>query len=806
MTEHVRIVVIGGGIVGCSILYHLAKAGCADALLIERRELTAGATWHAAGNVHTQSGFPNLSTLQAYSLRLYDGLAEEVGQEVGSHVVGGFFLAQTKERMEEFKFLAGKFKGIGIEYDLVTPAEIKQKYPLINTDGLVGGAWDPDEGYVDPYSVTMGLAAGARQMGGRIVRNTQITAIERLPTGHWRLSTSTGEIYECEILVNAGGFWANEIANMVGARVPITNMEHHYLITETMPEVEVLDEELPMIRDTDAQFYMRQEGQGLLFGPWERDCQAAWGNKGAPWDFGQELLPNDLDRLEDGLASVYHRIPALERAGIKRVVNGAISFAPDARPMIGPMPGVPNFFVACGFLGGIAQAGGVGHAMSQWILEGEPELDLSFIDVARFGDWTTKEFSRERTYEVYPIRYEIIYPQLERTTGRPLKTTPIYSELVKRGAIMGQAYGWERPLWYAPEEVPAVDEPSFYHPNWWQHVGNEARNVHEKVGLLDMSSYGKFIVEGTDAEAFLDTLTTNRLPKNKKLVLSLMLNERGGIVGDVTVARLSNNKYYLVGATLGVAIYQRWMEQHAGDLDVGIRDVTSQTAVVGVMGPNARALLKDVSHDDYSVENFSFMSWKDVEVGRVKCRVLRVSYSGELGFELHCLMENQATLFDILMGAGDAHGLSLVGARALGHLRLEKGYRSWGAEMTTEVSPQAAGLDRFCRPEKGNFIGRDAVLAQREIAPEKALATLVFTVNGADCWGSEPVFSGNECIGYVTSGGYGWRVERSLAVAWMPLAYCKPGTMLQIQILGEMITAEVVADPIFDPEDQRLLS
>ena len=643
-------------------------------------------------------------------------------------------------------------------------------------------------------------------MGGRIVRNTQVTAITRKPTGHWHLSTDTGQEFECEIVVNAAGFWANEVANMIGTRVPITNMEHHYLVTDAMPEVEAHSEELPMIRDTDAQFYIRQEGQGLLLGPWEKDCRAAWDNKGAPWNFGQELFQDDLERLEEGLMAIYHRVPALERAGIRRVVNGAISFAPDARPMIGPMPGVPNFFVACGFLGGIAQGGGIGLALSQWILEGEPELDLSFIDVARFGDWTTKEFARERTYEVFPIRYEIIYPQLERTSGRPLKTTPIYSELLRRGAVMGQAFGWERPLWFAPDGIEARDEPSFSHPNWWPHVGNEARTMHERVGLLDMSSYGKFLVEGPDAEAFLDRLTTNRLPKGRKLALSLMLNDRGGIVGDVTVARLEKDRFYLVGATLGVAIYRRWMEERIGDLDVSVCDVTSRFAVLGIMGPNSRGLLQSLSHADFSSGAFPFMSWQEVEVGRVRCRALRVSYSGELGWELHCAMEDQFTLFQALTEAGGAWGLGLVGSRALGHMRLEKGYRSWGAEMTTEITPGAAALDRFCRPEKGDFIGRETVLAERENPSNKALATLAFTANGADCWGSEPIFDGDSCIGYVTSGGFGWRTGRSLAVGWMLRSHCAPGTSLNIQILGEMLSAEVVADPVFDPEHNRLLS
>ena len=406
MTTQARIIIIGGGIVGVSILYHLAKAG-ETPLLVERRDLTAGATWHAAGNVHTQSAYANLSALQAYSLRLYDGLAQEVGQEVGSHVVGGFFLAQTKERMEEFKHLAGKFRALGLEYELVTPAEIKAKYPLMNVSDLEGGAWDPEEGYVDPYSVTMGPAAGARKYGGQIKRNTQIDSITRLPSGHWRL-TAGDEVFECEIIVNCAGFWADEVARMVGTRLPITNMEHQYLVTETMPAIEALGYELPMIRDTDSQYYLRQEAQGLLLGPWEQDCRQAWRKLDgrAPWSFGQELFEDDWERLEEGLGAIFHRIPDLETTGIKRGVNGAISFAPDGCLIIGPMPDVPNFFVACGFLGGIAQGGGIGLAMSQWILEGEPELDLHFIDVARFGDWTTREFARERTHEILPIRYE----------------------------------------------------------------------------------------------------------------------------------------------------------------------------------------------------------------------------------------------------------------------------------------------------------------------------------------------------------------------------------------------------------------
>jgi len=802
MTTHARVIIIGGGIVGVSTLYHLAKAGEQNALLLERRELTAGATWHAAGNVHTQSAYANLSALQAYSLRLYDGLAEEVGQEVGSHVVGGFFLAQTKERMEEFKHLAGKFRGLGLDYELVTPAEIKAKYPLLNVTDLEGGAWDPEEGYVDPYSVTMGLAAGARKYGGQIQRNCQVDSITRLPSGHWRL-TAGEDVFECEILVNCAGFWADEVARMVGTRLPITNMEHQYLVTETMPAVAALDYELPMIRDTDSQYYLRQEGQGLLLGPWEQDARRAWnGSDGrAPWSFGQELFEDDWERLEDGLAAIFHRIPDLETTGIKRGVNGAISFAPDGRPMIGPMPGVPGFFVACGFLGGIAQGGGIGLAMSQWILEGESELDLHFIDVARFGDWTTREFARERTHEILPIRYELIYPGIERTSGRPLKTTPIYGDLLAHGAVMGQAYGWERPLWYAPNGEG--DEPSFQRPNWWEPVGAEARAMAEGCGLSEMSSYGKFRISGADAQGFLDHIGSAKVPSTPgKMALSLMLNPRGGIVGDITIENSGDGSFYCVGATLGVALYQRWMEDHAGGFDVRIENVTDQIAALGIAGPNSRALLNALSGGAF--DDFPFMSSKEVEIGRVRCKAIRISFSGELGWELHCPMLNQKALFDAVMAEGPKHGLVLMGGRAMGMLRLEKGYRSWGHEMTTEVTPHAAGLARFCSTKK-DYIGRAVVDAERVAPPVKRFVTLEVDPDAPPCWGTEPILNRDELIGYVTSGGMGWRCGKMLAVAWIDASGLEPDTELEVQILLETHRATVVADPVYDPENRRLL-
>lgn len=802
MPTSARIIVIGGGIVGVSVLYHLARAGEKDALLLERLDLTAGSTWHAAGNVHTQSAHANLSKLQAYSLRLYDRLADEVGQKVDSHVVGGFFLAQNRERMEEFKHLAGRFRSLGIDYELVTPGEIKAKHPLLNVDDLEGGAWDPEEGYVDPYSVTMGLAAGARKFGGKVRLNSPVSAIRRTSSGNWSLTTRD-EIFECEIIVNCAGLWADKVANMVGARLPITNMEHQYLVTETMPDVRTLDYELPMIRDTDSQFYLRQEGQALLLGPWEQDCRMAWGNGQAPWSFGRELFPDDWERLERNLAAIFHRVPALKSTGIRRGVNGAISFAPDAMPMIGPLPGMPGFFVACGFLGGIAQGGGIGLAMSQWILEGQSQVDLHFIDVSRFGDWTTKEFARERTYEVLPLRYQLFYPCLERSSGRPLKTTPIYKDLLDHGAVMGQVCGWERPLWFAGKGVDPVDEPSFLRPNWWEQVGREARTMVSCCGLSEMSTYGKFLISGPDAEAFLNNVGSAKVPtKPGKMALSLMLNGSGGIVGDLTIENSGGGNFYAIGATLGAAIQQRWMEGQIGRFDVNIENLTDEIAAIGIAGPNSRALLNALAGGGF--DDFPFMSSKTIEVGRVRCRALRVSYSGELGWELHCPMSNQKALFDSLMEQGRTHGLVLMGSRAMGMLRLEKGYRSWGAELTTETSPHAAGLQRFCSRNK-DYTGRAAVDHEHECPPRKKIVTLEIDPAAPPCWGTEPILKNAELVGYVTSGGMGWRVNKMLAVGWMESAHAQVGSHFQVQVLYKGYDAVLIADPVYDANNERLM-
>ncbi|WP_025771160.1 glycine cleavage T C-terminal barrel domain-containing protein [Thioalkalivibrio sp. HK1] len=510
-----------------------------------------------------------------------------------------------------------------------------------------------------------------------------------------------------------------------------------------------------------------------------------------------------FDRLSDGLSAIFHRVPALATTGIKRGVNGAISFSPDGRPMIGPVPGIPGFFVACGFLGGIAQGGGIGLAMSQWILEGEPELDLHFIDVARFGDWATPEFARERTREILPIRYELIYPGIERKTGRDLKTTPIHQDLLAHGAVMGQIAGHERPLWYAPTGVSPEDKPDFQRPNWWEHVGNEAKALADRCGLSQMSGYGKFHITGAHAKAFLDHIGSARVPGEPgKVALSLLLNERGGILGDITIENSGDGRFHCVGPTLAVARYRRWMDTHATGFDVKIEDITDQVSVLGIAGPCSRDLLNRLS--DGAFDNFPFMTSRTVRIGGVSCRALRISYSGELGWELYCPISEQKALFDALMDEGEKHGLALFGSRAMGMLRLEKGYRSWGAELTTETSPQVAGLLRFCSKTK-DYIGRAAVDRERLAPRPERLVTLDIDPAAPPCWGTEPVMAKGAMVGRITSGGMGWRSGRMLAIAWIDRAEsAQIGTVLKVQILLQNHKAVVVSDPVYDPKNERL--
>ena len=794
------VVVIGGGMVGCSVLYHLA--GKADSLLLEKAELTAGATWHAAGNVHTQSPVPNLCELQKYSLDLYSRLEKETGRPVGAHRCGGFFLAQTEARMDEFRHLSARFLGMGLHCEIASASDVKNAHPLVETKGLIGAMTDPDEGHVDPYSVATALAAAARAKGARVFRGTPVVGLSR-QKGGWRVRTPRGEIL-ADVVVNCAGYWADQIARMAGLRLPVVCMEHQYLVTESIPEVAAANCELPLIRDTDAGFYMRQEGAGLLAGTWEKDCRQ-WAPNGPPENFANELLPPDLERMEPELTRLFERVPAFARAGIKRVVNGPIAFAPDGRPLIGPLPGAPGLFMGAGFLSGIAQGGGVGHALAEWILAGEPPLDLSAVDAARFGDFADPQYAAARVRDIFPRRYEIAHPALERESGRPKKTTAIHDELKKCGAVFGESFGWERPLWFALKGEAARDIPDFRRPNWFAAAGRECRAAMNDAALSDLSSYSKFHIGGKDSERLIERALSNSPKSPGKITLALALSPQGGIMGDFTVSRMDNGGFCLTGAGAARDIYLRHFMEIAEREEISAEIIPEDDiAILGIAGPKSRDILRQATDADLEGESFPVMSRREIIVGGVKVSAWRVSFSGEMGWELRCAMKDQPALFRALTEAGEPRNLQLAGARAMGMMRLEKGYRSWGAELNIEFSPAMTGLDWACKPHGRNFIGRARVLAERKNPPKKRLATLAIEAEDADCWGREPVFADGELVGRVTSGGFGFRTGKSLAVALLPAELAAPGSRLEVEIMAQRRPAQTVADPLYDPAGARL--
>ena len=794
------VVVIGGGMVGCSVLYHLA--GRADALLLEKADLTAGATWHAAGNVHSQNAIPNLCELQAYSLDLYSRLEKETGRPVGAHRCGGFFLAQTDARMDEFRHLSARFRGMGLKCELASVADVRRAHPLVETKGLKGAMTDPDEGHVDPYSVATALAAAARAKGARVFRGTPAAGISR-EKGRWRVQTPKGGIL-ADAVVNCAGYWADQVARMAGLRLPVVCMEHQYLVTEAIAEVAAASGELPLIRDTDAGFYMRQEGAGLLAGTWEKDCRQ-WAPDGAPEGFANELLPPDLERMEPELTLLFGRVPALAAAGIKRVVNGPIAFAPDGRPLAGPLPGAPGFFMGAGFLSGIAQGGGVGWALAEWILDGEPPLDLSSIDAARFGDFADPQYAAARVRDIFPRRYEIAHPALERQSGRPKKTSAVHGELKKRGAVFGESFGWERPLWFAPAASEARDLPDFRRPNWFAAVGEECLATMRGAALSDLSSFSKFHLRGKDAARLAERALSNAPRDPGKIALALALSPKGGILGDFAVSQAGDGDFYLTGAGAARDIYRRHFMEIAEREKLRAEIVPADDiGILGLAGPKSREILGALTDSDLESESFPAMSRREIVAAGVAVSALRVSFSGEMGWELHCKMPDQPALFRALLESGGPPGPRLVGARAMGMMRLEKGYRSWGAELNIEFSPAMAGLDRACKPDGRDFIGRARVLAERKNPPARRLATLAIEADDADCWGREPVYASGELVGRATSGGFGFRVGKSLAAALLPAELAEPGTDLEVEIMAERRPARTVADPLYDPSGARL--
>lgn len=808
MKSHARVVVIGGGIAGCSVLYHLTRLGWNDVALVEKGELTSGTTWHSVGNTPVFTTSLNIMRLLQASNRLYVSLEQDTGQSVGYHRVGSLRLASSRDLLDWYKHIAAMARLIDIHFEMLTPQQARALNPFLDTGGLVGASFVESDGYLDPSSVTQALAQGARQRGAEIYRNTRVESIRRTPGHEWRVTTERGEI-DADIVVNAGGQWGREIARMVGVDVPLVPMEHQYVVTEGVPELRSLARELPLTRDPERAFYLRQEAGGLLIGFFEHN-PIPWAVNGVPRDFNQQLLNPRFEQIESYMEAAIERMPILGQVGIKKIVNGPDAYTPDGKCIMGYVPGIQNFFVLAGFsCFGIANSGGAGKFAAEWIVEGQPSVDMWEYDVRRFGPYaTTNKYLVDKACEVYGHEYAIHYPHQERPAGRPVKTSPIYDQLKQQGGVFQARHGWERATWFAPQGVTPEDQLTFRRPNWFLHVAAECRAVRERVGVLDQTSFGKFEVKGAGATAFLERMCANRIGgRVGKIVVTDMLNHQGGIECDVTVTRVAEDTYWIITAAATTTHDYAWLAWHLPeDRSVSLRDITTDYTCLSVMGPCARAVLQAVADEDLSNAAFPFLNCRDIHIGFAPVRAFRVSYVGELGWELYHPIEYQRGVYERIVQAGRQYQIVNYGYRALDSLRMEKAYRFWGFDINSSTTPLEAGLTHLVKWDKGDFIGREPLLRHRERGTERALVCMTVEGNEALPHGWEPILDGDRPIGYVTSGEYGHTFDKTIALGFVPAPYAKPGTSLTMQILGEPFRATVVQAPLYDPQNVRLKS
>lgn len=804
MTVRTRIAVIGGGVAGCSVLYHLARLGCDDLVLIEASELTSGSTWHAAGLCTQFHSSYNLMKLLKYSVELYDGVLEaDTGQPTGYHRTGSIRLGTAPGRLDELHHRQAMAESVGIPFEIIGPDRIAELFPLASLGDMAAAAYLPTDGHVDPSGVTSALARGAAQRGARIQRHARVTSLE-FSGGRWTIESTAGPVV-ADVVVNAAGQWAREVGRLAGAELPISPLQHQYLTTAPMPEVQALPRELPVLRDADNSFYVRQEGPGLLVGPFEPSPRE-WAPGGIPADFHGQLLPPDLDRLEGMLAAVADRVPSFGKTGIRSVINGPDGYTPDGLCLMGPVPGLRNFHVLAGFsIFGIVFGGGAGKYAAEWILDGQPSDSMWDIDVRRFGGYAEAvTYTVARARQTYRREYAVHFPHEELPAARPLKTDPIYDRLAARGAVFGARFGWERPLWFSGNSA-SQPENTFRRAKWHQAVAAECRAVRSAVGMLDQTSFGKYEVRGPGAAAFLDRLCANSLPRHDgRIALTQMCNDRGGIECDVTVTRLAADHYYIVSAAATEAHDLDWISRHLPASGVTIDNVTSRLGVLTLAGPAARDLLARVADAGCSGDELSFFSAADMRIGMAPARVMRLSYVGELGYELHHPVEYQRYLYDLLTEAGADLGITDFGYMALESMRLEKCYRLWGADLSPDFTPLEAGLERFVRLGKGEFIGREALIRQSREGLRQTLSCLEIEADDADAHQYEPIFRDGRRIGYVSSGGYGHTVQASLALAYLPLDCASPGTALKVEILGNRRPATVVRQPVYDSGNTKL--
>jgi len=811
MKDTARVVVIGGGVVGVSVLYHLAKRGWSDVVLLERTELTAGSTWHAAGLLPLFNMSYSVGQLHQYSVELYKRLEAETGQAVGLHPTGNLRLATNRDRMDEYRNYQCTAETIGVECHLIGVDEIRRLWPLINAEGLVGALWHPTDGHIAPVDVTMALARGARMAGGTIHQQTPVTGIER-DGNEWIVVTGQGSI-RCEHVVCATGNYARQTALMVGLRIPAIPVEHQYIVTDVDPTLKAYREaghaELPILRESDCQYYLREERLGWILGPYEKGAPACFVD-GVPTTFEKDLFPGDLERLMPHVEGCINRVPSFAGAGIKDIVNGPISYTPDGNPMVGPAFGLPNFWLSEGHSFGVTAAGGAGWQLANWIVDGEPSVDMIGVDPRRFGV-VAKHFAKLKNEEAYEHVFINHFPMEERPAGRPAKTPPIYDRLDRAGAVWGQRFGWERPNWFAPAGVERRDVYSFRRSNWFEHVGREVCAMRERVGLLELSSFAKYEVEGPGARAWLDRMVANAIPKGVgRMSLAHALNPSGSVRSEFTITRMPDGLYgerfYLVGPGAGHDLDLDFLQKSLPrDGSVFLKDVTNQYGVLVLAGPDARRVLEKLADADVSNGGFPWLTMQEIPIGFCPAvRALRVNFVGSLGWELHHPIEYQVHLYEALMAAGREFDIALVGIRAMDSMRLEKSYRLWGTDLNAENSILEAGLGRFVRLNKGEFTGRDALTRQQAAGVPNTYCTIEIDAADADSFGNEPVFMDGQVVGRGTAGGYGHFVRKSLMLGYVRTDCAEIGLECQVRLMGELRPARIIHESPYDPENLAL--
>jgi dimethylglycine dehydrogenase len=804
MKDSARAVIIGGGVVGASVLYHLAKIGWTDVLLLEKSELTSGSTWHAAGGMHTFNGEANISRLQKYTIDLYREIEAVSGQSCGLHPNGGLMLAATAGELDSLRLICSRARYLGMETEMISLTEAQNLNPLIDVSHFIGALWRADGGHCDPSGTTNAYVKAARTLGASVERFTRVLSLAQRRDDSWEVVTDKGTVH-AEQVVNCAGLWAREVGHMVGIELPVLAMEHHYLITEDIPELEGRPQEIVNTTDYDGEIYLRQERRGVLIGTYEPHG-VVWSPLKTPDDFAMQLLPEDFERLAPYFEVGFRHFPALGRVGIRKAVNGPFTFAPDGNPLVGPVRGVRNYWVACAVMAGFSQGGGIGLVLSRWMAENDPGQDIISMDVARFGAFATPTYTSIKVPENYARRFRLTYPNEELPAGRPVRRSPIYDRLIAAGAVMGANFGLENALWFAPAGVPPTETPTYRRSEAFHFVRAECQAVRGSVGLYETTNYGKYEVTGRGARAWLDMVFACRIPRPGRLGLAPMLNTAGRIMGDLSIACLGEDRFLIVGSGFAEEFHLRWFWAAQPPADVCVRSVASTLTVVSIAGPSARELVQRLVRVDLSPQAFRLFQVAETAVGFAPSVLTRAGFTGELGYEIWTTPDYFLSLYDELWDAGRALGLVHFGGRALSSLRLEKGYGSFNKDFRPDYTPGETGLDRFVDFNKPEFTGRSAALAERAAGPKRRFVVMEVADTVAEVIGYESIMKDAAAVGYVTSGAYGHCVDRSLAAGYVPTSLAREGARFEIDILGEMRTATVRLAPLYDPQGERLRS